>query len=107
LQFQGRFGAPFIFQERVALRFLFRHLVSHFHDWTPWRRGVRLHHSGQGVATAIPPVAIEALLARGDAALYCAKSNGRNRVEFDQAEASPAPAPAVIPTLGQAVAALR
>jgi hypothetical protein len=68
LQFQGRFGAPFIFQERVA---------------------------------------IEPLLARGDAALYCAKSNGRNRVEFDQAEASPAPAPALIPAFGQAVAALR
>jgi predicted signal transduction protein with EAL and GGDEF domain len=68
LQFQGRFGAPFILQEREA---------------------------------------IEPLLERGDAALYCAKKNGRNGVEFDQAEASPTPAPAVIPALGQAVAALR
>jgi hypothetical protein len=38
---------------------------------------------------------------------YWAKKNGRNGIEFDQAEASPAPAPAVIPALGQAVAALR
>ena len=68
LQFQGRFGAPFILHERVA---------------------------------------IEPLLARGDAALYCAKNNGRNRVEFDQADASPAAVPAAIPALGQAVAALR
>jgi diguanylate cyclase (GGDEF)-like protein len=60
-----------------------------------------------GVATAIPPVAIEPLLARGDAALYLAKNNGRNRVEFDPAEAYPAAAPATIPVLGQAVAALR
>jgi hypothetical protein len=66
LQFQGRFGASFIFHERAA---------------------------------------IEPLLARGDAALYCAENNGRNRIEFDQAEASPAPA--AIPALGQAVAALR
>ena len=63
-----------------------------------------------GVATAISPVAIEPLLARGDAALYLAKNNGRNRVEFDQPEAAQvaqAAVPAAIPTLGQAVAALR
>jgi diguanylate cyclase (GGDEF)-like protein len=60
-----------------------------------------------GVATAIPPVAIEPLLARGDAALYRAKNNGRNRVEFDQPEISQATVSASIPELGQPVAALR
>jgi diguanylate cyclase (GGDEF)-like protein len=60
-----------------------------------------------GIATAIPPVAIEPLLARGDAALYCAKNNGRNRVEFDQADVPQISAPAAIPALGQALAALR
>src|SRR5205823_9708993 len=39
------------------------------------------------------------------AALYWA--NGRNRVEFDQPQASRAAVPAAIPALGQAVAALR
>ena len=48
MQFQGRFGAPFILHERVA---------------------------------------IEPLLARGDAALYGAKNNGRTCVEFDQTKA--------------------
>jgi diguanylate cyclase (GGDEF)-like protein len=60
-----------------------------------------------GIATAIPPVAIEPLLARGDAALYCAKNNGRNRVEFDQPDVAQPSAPAAIPALGQALAALR
>jgi diguanylate cyclase (GGDEF)-like protein len=60
-----------------------------------------------GVATAIPPADIDALLARADVALYRAKHNGRNRIEFDQEEGKPAPAPHPIPSLGQAVAALR
>ena len=60
-----------------------------------------------GIASAIPPVEIEPLLARADAALYRAKHNGRNRVEFDHEETRPAPAPQAIPALGQAVAALR
>ena len=60
-----------------------------------------------GIASAIPPVEIEPLLARADAALYRAKHNGRNRVEFDHEETRPATAPQAIPALGQAVAALR
>ena len=72
-----------------------------------------------GVACAVPPVEIDALLARADKALYCAKGNGRNRAvlaepEGASAEAAPprgsvrpAATPAACPELGGMAVALR
>jgi diguanylate cyclase (GGDEF)-like protein len=62
-----------------------------------------------GVASAIPPADINALLARADKALYRAKGNGRNRAEVAEddatlpvhAPASPAAAPVACPAFGE------
>jgi len=60
-----------------------------------------------GIATALPPVEIESLLARADAALYDAKNNGRNRIELASRKIAATAAPPLVPAIGDTAAALR
>jgi diguanylate cyclase (GGDEF)-like protein len=68
-----------------------------------------------GIATEVPPVEIDRMLARADAALYRAKGSGRNKVELADGDAVPAPAAtpaagptqAPVPVFGEAAIALR
>jgi diguanylate cyclase (GGDEF)-like protein len=60
-----------------------------------------------GVATALAPVLVESLLVQADAALYRAKSDGRNRTELAKGDGASVAVPSAASNLNAPIVALR